>query len=272
MIFPASITINKDAVRNHAQDFAYSATGGLIPSTFTLDDDGDGTLANTQLYPGNHHLRHVHDHPRCRFRLGPELQQPGLYRDLANSGTQSGNVGTRTVTINLEEGENVTCTFINTLQTGTLTVIKHVVNDNGGTATAGSWSLHVKLGPNEVTGSPQAGAKSPGTSYTLAGGDYTVSETGGPSGYTFSGFSGDCDFERCCHRGRRSKQDLYSDQQRQCAGSPPAQDGHQRQRRDGAIITAWTLTATGPARRRPTCRARPRSTAVRPQGRHLHPR
>src|SRR5204863_486831 len=32
-----------------------------------------------------------------------------------------------------------------------------------------------------------------GTSYTLTGGSYNVSEAGGPSGYAFAGFSGDCD-------------------------------------------------------------------------------
>jgi hypothetical protein len=84
------------------------------------------------------------------------------------------------------------CTFTNTLQQGTLTIIKQVVTDNGGTATANQWSIHVKSGVNEVSGSPQPGSGT-GTSYTLIGGTYNVSETGGPSGYTFTGFSGDCD-------------------------------------------------------------------------------
>ena len=69
---------------------------------------------------------------------------------------------------------------------------RNVVNDNGGTAIADQWSIHVKSGSSEVTGSPQAGSES-GTSYALNAGTYTASETGGPSGYTFTGFSGDCD-------------------------------------------------------------------------------
>ncbi len=73
----------------------------------------------------------------------------------------------------------------------TLRVIKQVVNTSGGSATAASFSLHVKLTGSDVSGSPQIGAASPGTSYTLAADTYIVSED------TFSGyaavFSGDCD-------------------------------------------------------------------------------
>ena len=71
-----------------------------------------------------------------------------------------------------------------------LTVIKHVVNDDGGSALAAAWSLHVKSGASEVGSSPQAGSET-GSTYYLAPGAYDVSETGGPSGYVAS-FSGDC--------------------------------------------------------------------------------
>src|SRR5262249_6751135 len=92
-------------------------------------------------------------------------------------------------------GASVTCTVTNTFQvtTGTLVVIKHVMNTNGGTATADAWQLHVLAGPSftkDVLGSPQPGAEAPGTSYTLAAGTYKVTETGGPSGYTFGGYTG----------------------------------------------------------------------------------
>src|SRR4029078_2442495 len=69
-----------------------------------------------------------------------------------------------------------------------LIVIKHVINDNGGTATAANFSLD-SGGAND---SPDnfAGAESPGTEVTLDGGAYNVTETG-PSGYPAS-FSADC--------------------------------------------------------------------------------
>jgi hypothetical protein len=77
----------------------------------------------------------------------------------------------------------------------TLHVVKHVVNNNGGTAVASSFTLHVmgsgSGGVSDVAGSPAAGVEAPGTSYTLDAGTYAVSENAS-SGYT-SSFSGDCD-------------------------------------------------------------------------------
>ncbi len=100
--------------------------------------------------------------------------------------------------VTLASGDNKTCTISNDQNPpapATLHVIKHVVNNNGGTATASSFLLHVKgtggMGVSEVSGSPAAGVESPGTSYSLAAGAYAVSENAS-TGYT-SSFSGDCD-------------------------------------------------------------------------------
>jgi hypothetical protein len=77
---------------------------------------------------------------------------------------------------------------------GTLTVFKEVINDNGGTAVASDFSIHVKDSGNvDVPGSPAAGSDTTGTLYILPGGDYVVSEDLPPAGYTQVGFSGDCD-------------------------------------------------------------------------------
>lgn len=77
---------------------------------------------------------------------------------------------------------------------GVLHIIKHVVNSNGGTATASSFTLRVNntgsFGTGDVTGSPRLGAETPGTSYTLPAGVYSVSENTNTS-YAQS-FSGDC--------------------------------------------------------------------------------
>ncbi len=72
----------------------------------------------------------------------------------------------------------------------TLHVVKQVINDNGGTATASSFNLHVKLSGTDVTGSPAVGIVSPGRTYTLAAGTYVVSEDANAS-YTQS-FIGAC--------------------------------------------------------------------------------
>ena len=75
----------------------------------------------------------------------------------------------------------------------TLHIIKHVINDNGGVLSASSFSLRVRdngSGMTDVSGSPAIGTESPGISYTLPAGTYTVSENAN-SAYVQS-FSGDC--------------------------------------------------------------------------------
>ena len=73
----------------------------------------------------------------------------------------------------------------------TLHVIKNVVNDDGGTATASDFGVHVRAGAVDVYGSPQPGAESPGTTYTVLPGTYAVSEDAS-SAYS-SSYSGDSD-------------------------------------------------------------------------------
>ena len=73
----------------------------------------------------------------------------------------------------------------------TLHVIKHVINDDGGTAVAADFKLHVKTSGKDVAASPAPGVESPGTTYMLAAGTYSVSEDA-YAGYTVS-YSGNSD-------------------------------------------------------------------------------
>ncbi|HEX6647940.1 MAG TPA: hypothetical protein VF075_00325, partial [Pyrinomonadaceae bacterium] len=84
-------------------------------------------------------------------------------------------------------GETTTCTFTNT-QTPKLTVIKHVINDNGGTKTASNFTVNVTA--TNPSSSSFAGAESPGTTITLDAGSYSVDE-GAHAGYTKT-LSADC--------------------------------------------------------------------------------
>ena len=77
------------------------------------------------------------------------------------------------VTVGL--GEDVTCTFVNDDDAPSLTLIKHVITDNGGTAVASDWTL--SAGSNSVTGS-ETGALA-----TDQAGTYALSETS-VTGYT----------------------------------------------------------------------------------------
>src|SRR6185503_12062710 len=88
----------------------------------------------------------------------------------------------------IANGQTKTCTVTNDDKPAKLIVIKHVINDNGGTATAANFTLD-SGGAND---SPDdfPGAESPGTQVTLNAGSYNVTESG-PAGYAAS-FSADC--------------------------------------------------------------------------------
>jgi CSLREA domain-containing protein len=70
-----------------------------------------------------------------------------------------------------------------------LTVLKRVVNDQGGTQGPADFSVHVRAGATDVAGSPQPGTAS-GRTYTLAPGAYTVAEDA--DGRYVASFSGGC--------------------------------------------------------------------------------
>jgi len=122
VVFKGSITIIKDAVPNDAQDFSFSTTGGLSPSTFSLDDDANGTLSNTRLFSDitNFTTYTVTEALVAHWTLS--FGTPVCTVGSPNGGSQSGNAGTGVLTINLKEGENVTCTFINTHGVNTPTI------------------------------------------------------------------------------------------------------------------------------------------------------
>jgi hypothetical protein len=56
-----------------------------------------------------------------------------------------------------------------------LTVVKQVVNDQGGTLTPGDFNVHVRVGGADVGGSPQPGTAA-GRTYVLGPGTYTIGE------------------------------------------------------------------------------------------------
>ena len=97
--------------------------------------------------------------------------------------TKTGAVG---CTGTLALSETKTCTITNddnAVPTATLTVIKHVVNDNGGAALAGAWSMTVT---NNGTLLPSFAGSETGTAVVLSPGSYSTAESGGPAGYTAS--------------------------------------------------------------------------------------
>ncbi|NNL03879.1 MAG: hypothetical protein HKO85_01230 [Xanthomonadales bacterium] len=87
--------------------------------------------------------------------------------------------------ITLRLAQVATCTITNDdINDTSLTLVKQVINNNGGTASGSDWTLNAS-GPDSFGG--------PGPSVTggpaLTAGDYVLSESGGPSGYIASNWS-----------------------------------------------------------------------------------
>jgi uncharacterized repeat protein (TIGR01451 family) len=182
VIFPASITVIKQATPEGSQSFGYTSTGGL--SSFSLVDDG--TTANTQTFSNitNFTTYTVTESALAGWTLS--FNNPVCSVTSSNGGSQSAS--SNTLTVNLNEGENVTCAFNNVRQAATVTVIKNVVNDNGGTKVAGDFTMHV-TGANPSS-STFAGSAT-GTVVTVDPGvQYSVTEDA-VTGYTGSS-STDC--------------------------------------------------------------------------------
>lgn len=112
----ASLVITKDAVPNHAQDFAFTTTGSGL-SGFSLDDDSDATLPNSRTFTLTMGSYGVTETAVAGWSLS------NLVCTDPDNGTTT-NLGTRTATLDLDGGETVSCTFTNTATSGDLKVTK----------------------------------------------------------------------------------------------------------------------------------------------------
>ena len=134
-----TITIIKDAIPNHAQDFSFTCTSPL--GSFSLDDDADGALSNTASFPSVTPGTYT-----CTESAPPAgWSLTSLVCTDPDSGTTV-NLGTRTATIDLDNLETVTCTFTNT-GVGTINIVKDAVPNDAQdfsftcTSPLGSFSL-----------------------------------------------------------------------------------------------------------------------------------
>ncbi|WP_213605521.1 hypothetical protein, partial [Pseudoxanthomonas japonensis] len=87
--------------------------------------------------------------------------------------------------ITLAAGDTATCTIHNNDRAATLTLIKTVTNDNGGTQLPTAWTLSA-AGPTNISGVTGTSAV---TNATVNPGTYTLSESATPIGYTASTYS-----------------------------------------------------------------------------------
>lgn len=99
-----SLTVIQDTVPDTAQDFGFTGCQGAGCGTFALDDDADPTLprtvTGTALAPGTYTVT--------------QAQTPGYdLTAISCSGGEPSSVATRTATVTLSAGEQITCTFTN---------------------------------------------------------------------------------------------------------------------------------------------------------------
>jgi len=99
-----TIRITKDSQPDSGQNFTFTTTGGL-PASFLLDDGSGGpSLPNTRIYTV----------PTGTFTVTEGTVAGWKLTDLVcNDSNGSVDLTNRTATINLENGETITCTFTN---------------------------------------------------------------------------------------------------------------------------------------------------------------
>lgn len=118
--YPGRIEIIKDAQPDSAQTFLFTAVGPGATGNFTLDDDGDNTntYSNAQMFTNLTNFGNGHEVTVTESAdIAPySLSQIVCTSDPGGGGGTNNNtisIPLRQVVITLEEGEFVTCTFIN---------------------------------------------------------------------------------------------------------------------------------------------------------------
>jgi uncharacterized repeat protein (TIGR01451 family) len=162
---PAELIVKKIVVNDNggtasADDFSFQVNGGQAVS---FEADGQNNLTvNAGTY---------------------NVVEPAV----AGYGTTYDNCAN----VQIPNGGTATCTITNDDAAASLTVIKQVVNDNGGTAVPGDFTMTIN-GVSATGGNSFAGAGAPGVTKVLTTvGQYSVTEAAEP-GYTQTGASAGC--------------------------------------------------------------------------------
>jgi hypothetical protein len=189
--FPSTITVVKDVVPDAPQDFSYSTTGGLAPAAFSLDDDGVSAnpLSSARTWPplvsASKETYTVTEASVPRWALDSTICTTTSAGGVAVD-DQTVDVPARTVTIPLDEGEEIICTFSSTAPPPKLSVVNDVVNDDGGS----SGPFPIQVTANSPSPASFTGAAAPGTEVDVGLGDYGVTAVA-PFGYSVA-YSAGC--------------------------------------------------------------------------------
>ncbi len=167
-----SITIKKVTTPSGGGPFSFTTSGSGL-SSFELS--GGGERQFTKLQPGAYSV--------TESGLPSAWSLESLACTAGGPGTSASTPPGATANITLGFLGDVVCTYTNKRQP-LLTLVKSVVNDNGGTAVAGAWTLGATGSSGSFSGTANTAAV---TSKTVtAGVQYTLAESGGPSTYSAS--------------------------------------------------------------------------------------
>ena len=128
----ATVTVIKDAQPNAAQDFDYTTTGAGL-SDFSLDDDADATLSDTQVFTVS------------GGDFGSKTITESAVAGWSNTSLvcSEGTVDGSTATLDVDPGDDITCTYVNK-QDATVTIVKDAQPDSAQdfdyTTTGAGWS------------------------------------------------------------------------------------------------------------------------------------
>jgi hypothetical protein len=173
------------------QSFSYSTTGGLTPSTFTLNDNGNSGTADST---GN--TRTYTDVPSGSYTVTEGADPAGFsFGSLSctasgtgTSGAQNGTVA-KQADIVIAGGGSVTCTYVNNQELGAIKITK--TSSKGANATLNGATFSITKGGSPISGSPFTTAGGGVICVAnLAFGDYVVTETAPPTGYELDDSTG----------------------------------------------------------------------------------
>lgn len=166
-------TVSVDPILNQP------VSGTITLNATATDDD---TVASVQFFIDGNPVGTANTTAPYTYSLDTTTYSNGNHNITAQATDGTGNKATSAIVI----------LNIQNLPTfGTIKVIKHVVNDNSGLNSSSDFSLHVKNSGVDITGSPFLGSET-GTNFNVGAGTYTINEDQ-LAGYTFAGFTGDCD-------------------------------------------------------------------------------
>lgn len=164
------------------QNFSFSASTGLTPSSFTLNDSGTNSQTYSNVPAGGYTIT--------------EGTEPAGYAPeslTCNSGTFTPSADKMSVSITLQPQDNITCTFVNQAL-GEIKIIKHT-NPRGinqafaySTTSPGTPGLPSSFSLNDSGNTSSDSAANVSDTQNLPVGSYTVNETE-PSGWTLGSLS-----------------------------------------------------------------------------------